>query len=106
MLGGVRLGVQVPHLVSVGRGVQVGTRVLVEVWTGVEDGIGVSVGKGVLVGTGGFVWVSEGISVAVHVGEGIGEAKSSGRITTPVIPVIIKETHAMENKTSTDASAK
>jgi hypothetical protein len=46
---------------------------------------------------------SEGTCVAVHTGEGVGEAGAIGFTTTPVI---IKEMHAMENKTRTIDSPK
>jgi hypothetical protein len=46
---------------------------------------GVSVEMGMLVQTGGFVCVSDGTFVAVHAGEGVGEAKIPRRTTIPVI---------------------
>jgi hypothetical protein len=102
---GVRLAVQVAQWVADGIGVQVGTRVLVEVGTGVEVSIGVPVGTGVLVQTGVFVWVSDGTSEAVHVGEGVAEARAarSGRATAPVI---MNETQAMDIKTRKTVSPK
>ena len=59
----------------------------------------VSVGIGVLEGTRLLVWVSVGVSVAVHVNEGVAEGRAgkSGRATAPVI---IKETQAIDNRTS------
>jgi tetrahydrodipicolinate N-succinyltransferase len=76
---------------------------MVEVCTGVDVKAGVSVGMGALVQTGVFICVSDGAIVAVHAGEGVGEAKITRRATTPVI---IKETQAMDNKTRTIASPK
>ena len=60
----------------------------------------VSVGIGVLEGTRLLVWVSVGVSVAVHVSEGVavGRAGKSGRATAPVM---INETQAIDIKTST-----
>jgi UDP-3-O-[3-hydroxymyristoyl] glucosamine N-acyltransferase len=84
VLVGVRLGVQVAQWVSVGRGVRLGARVLVEVCTGVDVKAGVSVEMSVLVQTGGFVCVSDGTFVAIHAGEGVGEAKIPRRTTIPV----------------------
>jgi UDP-3-O-[3-hydroxymyristoyl] glucosamine N-acyltransferase len=102
---GVRLTVQVAQWVSVGRGVQLGARVLVALGTGVDVMIGVSVGTGVSVARNGLVGVSDGVIVAVHVGVAVADAAAgkSGRVPAPLI---IKETQAIDRKTSPKDSPK
>jgi hypothetical protein len=101
---GVRLGVQVAQWVSDGLGVRLGGRGMVEVCTGVAVArAGVSVRMGALVQMEVSVGGSEGACVAVHVGEGVGEAGATGLATAPVI---IKEMQAMDNKTRTMDSPK
>ena len=69
---------------------------MVDVPTGTDVWAWVSVGTGALVQMEVLVGASGRTSVAVHVGEGVAEARVSGR---GIAPVIKKETQAMDTKT-------
>jgi hypothetical protein len=79
--------------------------VMVEVCIGEDVRAGASVGTGVLVEANGLVGVCDGAVVAVHVEEGVADARVriSGRTTAPVIS---KEMQAIDIKTRTNERPK